>query len=179
LLAAASQILRRFGLRVSGAVAAGHDVLTVSALPLAETQYDFVVNDRNEAGGIVPCMKTSFFADVAEFTRFEADAAGGIVPRTKTTGAGPATTFEQLDVNEAGGIVPCMKTFVEAPLTTFEIFDPNAAGGIIPCMHVAAERLADGSLGPVEVAVEEPDLSLVVRIGALTYRLVDGRLVEV
>jgi hypothetical protein len=112
---------------VSGAVAAGHDVLTVSALPLAETQYDFVVNDRNEAGGIVPCMKT----------------------------------------------------YVEAPLTTFEIFDPNAAGGIIPCMHVAAERLADGSLGPVEVAVEEPDLSLVVRIGALTYRLVDGRLVEV
>jgi hypothetical protein len=63
LFEAATRILQRFGLSVSGAFdqVLERDVLTIDALPDPETQYDFVVNDVDAAGGIQPCVKTAFF----------------------------------------------------------------------------------------------------------------------
>ncbi len=152
LFALATQILRRFGLSVSGASEEGHDALTVSALPEPEIQSDFVLNEADAFGGIQPCTQTSFFEDVTEFTHF--------------------------DMNAAGGVVPCVKTTVDEPLTTFELFGAGAVSGIQPCVHVGAERLADGELGLIEVSVNEPELRFVVVIGSRTYRLVSGQLVE-
>lgn len=178
LFALATQILKRFGLSVSGASERGHDVLTVNALPEPEIQYDFVLNEADTFGGIVPCTKTSFFEDVTEFTHFDMNAAGGIVPCVKTTIAEPVITFEHFDADAAGGIAPCVKTTVDEPLTTFELFGAGAVSGIQPCVHVGAERLADGELGLIEVSVNEPELRFVVVIGSRTYRLVSGQLVE-
>jgi hypothetical protein len=206
LFEAATRILQRFGLSVSGAFdqVLERDVLTIDALPDPETQYDFVVNDVDAAGGIQPCVKTAFFQSLSEFTHFEPNVAGGIQPCTKTTVGGasstfeeldvnlaggivpctrttvdePATVFEQFDVNVAGGIQPCSKTTVEEALTTFEVFDPNAVGGIVPCVMVATEQLPRGGVGQVVVEINEPDLNLVVQIGPRTYRLVAGQLVE-
>jgi len=177
---AATRILNRYGLSVAGMFdqKLGHDVLTVTSIPQAETQYDFVGADLNTAGGVDPCWKTSSFQGSTEFTAFEENQTGGILPCTKTTAAGERTIFEQLDRNQAGGIVPCSRTIIEEPLTTHMVFDPNVAGGIEPCYLAGAERKVDGTLGPVEVVVNDPELNFTVRIGPRTYRLVRGALVE-
>jgi hypothetical protein len=203
---AATRILNRYGLSVAGMFdeTLGHDVLTVTSIPQTETQYDFVGAELNTAAGIDPCWKTSSFEGVTDFTAFEENPvgsiipctrttvaeedtifehfdmnqAGGIVPCTKTTVAGEQTVFEQLDTNQAGGIVPCSRTIIEGRLTTHMLFDPNVAGGIEPCYLAGAERMADGTLGPVEVVVNNAELNFTVRIGPRTYRLVRGALVE-
>ena len=202
----ATRILIPYGLSVDGAFddVLGHDVLKVTSLPQLETQYDFVVGDLNEVGGIEPCILTSFFQGSAEFTSFEenqaggiipctktavgpnetifehldVNAAGGILPCTKTTVATSQTIFEHLDINAAGGIIPCSRTTIEDPHAMFELFDENEAGGVDPCWIVDAEHLADGRLGAIEVTVNDPELTFTVRIGARTYRLVNGALVE-
>jgi hypothetical protein len=176
----ATKILSGYGLSISGAFdeILNHDVLTTTSVPLNDTQYDFVVGQLNEVSGIIPCSKTSFFQGAAEFTAFDENPAGGILPCTKTTVVETRTTFGQLDTNQAGGIIPCLKTTIEGSLATHELFDLNEAGGIVPCIVVGAERLADGSLGPAEVTVNDPALNFTVRIGPRTYRLVDGGLVE-
>ena len=143
-----------------------------------DTKLPTIIAEADAVGGIVPCVKTSFFEDVTEFTHFDMNAAGGVVPCVKTTIAVPVITFEHFDVDAAGGIVPCVKTTVDEPLTTFELFGAGAVSGILPCVHVGAERLADGELGLIEVSVNEPELRFVVVIGSRTYRLVSGQLVE-
>jgi len=178
LFAKASQALRHFGVSVTGTSDRGHDVLRITALPEPAIQYDFAINEVNEAGGIVPCVLTSFFEEITTFTHYEMDVTSGIQPCTRTTIAEPVVTFEHLDVDAAGGILPCVKTVIDTALTTFELFDEGAFGGVVPCVHVGAERLADGGLGEVVVSVNEPDLHFVVRIGTRVYRLVDGQLVE-
>lgn len=206
LFEAASRILRNFGLSVTGAFdqLLSRDVLTISAIPDPDTQYDFMVNEVDAVGGIVPCVKTAFFQGLSEFTHFETDVvagivpctktsvggatstfeqfevnvAGGIQPCTKTTAGDAATIFEQFDVNVAGGIQPCVKTTVLATLTTFELLDPNVVGGVVPCVKVASEQLPRGGPGEVEIEINEPDLNLLVRIGPRVYRLVAGQLVE-
>lgn len=202
----ATRILIPYGLSVDGAFdeVLGHDVLKTTSVPQLETQYDFAVGELNEVGGIEPCILTSFFQGSAEFTSFEENQAGGIIPCTKTavgpnqttfehldvnaaggivlcaktTVAPSQTIFEHLDINAAGGIIPCSRTRIEDPHAMFELFDPNVAGGIEPCAAVDAEHLADGSLGAVEVTINDPVLTFTVRIGARTYRLVNGALVE-
>ena len=75
------------------------------------------------------------------------------------------------------GLDSCLRTTIEGhSLATYELFDA-AEGGLDPCMKVVSEMLEGGALGPVEVTVDDPSLSLRVLVGANTYNLIGGVLV--
>lgn len=123
---AATNVLNRYGMSVGGAFDAtlGHDVLTVTTVPQAETQYDFVVSELNSQGGLDPCFRTSVFGDNETFVHYA-----------------------------PGGIIPCIRVAIEGPLMTYDLIDPDD-GGIIPCIRVAAEHAPGGGLGPITATVD-------------------------
>lgn len=123
---AVTNVLKRYGVSVGGAFDAtlGHDVMTVTTVPQAETQYDFVVAELTSEGGLDPCIRTSSFGGNETFVHYA-----------------------------PGGIIPCIKVAIEGPLMTYELIDPND-GDIIPCIRVAAEHAADGGLGTITAAVD-------------------------
>jgi hypothetical protein len=132
---AATHVLRRYGVSVGGAfdAAVGRDVLTVTSIPQAQTQHDFVVAELTSEGTVVPCYRTSSFDGSATFIHYS-----------------------------PGGIDPCLKVAVVGPLMTYELIDPSD-GDIIPCIRVAAEHTADGGLGPIVVTADpDEDLRMVI-----------------
>jgi hypothetical protein len=133
--------------------------------------------DPDAARGIASSTPRSLEA-ATELTHFETNASGGIVGGVKTTVGAAATTFERFDLTATGCVRACAKTTVEGPLTNLELFDPRVASGSAPGVTLASERLADGRLGRVEVVLQEPDLSLVLRVGRRTYRLIARELKE-
>jgi hypothetical protein len=132
---AATHILGPYGVSVGGAfdAALGHDVLTVTALPQAGTQYDFVGAELTSDSDILPCWRTSSFDETTTFLHYT-----------------------------PGGIIPCIKVTIAGPLMTYDLIDPHE-GDIIPCIRVAAEHTADGGLGPIVVTADpDEDLRIEV-----------------
>jgi hypothetical protein len=122
----ATQILSHYGVSVGGSFDAelGHDLLKVTALPQAGTQYDLVFAELTSDGGLDPCYLTSSFDGTITSVHFA-----------------------------PGGIIPCIRVTVAGPLMTYELIDPHE-GDIIPCIRVAAEHTADGGLGAIVASVD-------------------------
>ena len=132
---AATNVLKRYGVSVGGAfdAALGHDVMTITTVPQAETQYDFVLAELNSEGGLDPCIRASSFGGNETFVHYA-----------------------------PGGIIPCISVAIEGPLMTYDLIDPHE-GDIIPCVRVAAEHSRDGGLGPITITVDpEEQLQVMV-----------------
>lgn len=174
---AATEILQRYGLSVTGAVAAtpARDVLTISTLPQPDTQYDGVLYERTAAGTIIPCVKTSSFQGT---TRFEALHESGIDPCFKTTVDGALITSE---VFHEGDINPCYRTeLVRATHgIASEVFHEGATGEITPCYKTTVDPvLVDGAVVSHAVAVDVIDTTIAfsLTVGPHTWDLKDGGL---
>jgi hypothetical protein len=182
---AASAILGRYGVTVSGASAnarVAHDVLTLEVEPQANTQYDHFLGRRNDLGEVDPCFKTSYFEGVEELSLFDPDARS-IVPCIKTTRQGGVVVMDHFHGGQDppepvdGEIQPCIRTtIVGDALATFEAFDLTE-GDIQPCFRVETEMLPGGALGAVAVTVDPELERFTVQVGDLLYRLEGGELV--
>jgi hypothetical protein len=183
---AASEILGRYGVSVKGASAnalVAHDVVTLEVEPLPNTQYDHLVGARNDAGAIVPCVKTSSFEGVEELSLFEPYESTE-VPCWKTTRQGGVIVSDHFHPGAVsppdpvhGEIVPCVRTtIVGDSLATFEGFDLTE-GDIVPCVRVETEMFPNGALGDVVVTVDPELAGFTVQVGDLVYRLDGGELV--
>jgi hypothetical protein len=182
---AASEILSRYGVSVSGASAnarVAHDILTLEVEPQPNTQYDHLVGPRADSGEIVPCVKTSVFEGVEELSLFDPDEST-LDPCWKATRQGGVIVSDHFHPGVSppdpvdGEIIPCVRTtIVGHSLATFEGFDLTE-GDIIPCIKVEAEMFPDGALGSVAVTVDPELRSFTVQVGDLLYRLEGGALV--
>lgn len=205
---AASKILGRYGVTVNGDDRSGHDQLELAIGQLPGTEYTQVVGQRNALGEIIPCIKTSVLDDEAEFTHFHPTERGIVpCIKTRIEGQALAThelfdaeqggidpcwraTADMLDGGHIGtieathfhpterGIVPCVRTTIEGhTLATYELLDAGE-GGVTPCLKVESEMLEGGEIGAVEVTIDPELTSVRVLVGARTYDLIGGMLVE-
>jgi hypothetical protein len=169
---AASELLDELGVTVR-ADTAGHDVLVLDVVPRPGIQYDEIVRERTRPGEIVPCLRTSVFGGVEQFSLFDPDS-GAIEPCYRTTRREGVVTSEHFHPR-VSGVDPCLRTTVTDAEASVELLDLTD-GDIVPCLRVLSQMRPDGALGPVELTVD-PDEDLTVRVGADVYRLVDGKLV--
>ena len=150
---AASEILGRYGVTVTGDDSRGYDVLDFQTVPLPGTEYSQIVGTRNLFGEIIPCLKTSVLNDDASFTHFH-----------------PSDT---------GEIIPCVRTTIEGhSLATYELLETNVEGASVASFTVATQMLDGGVLGAVDVTVDDPNIRLSLSVAGRTYKLVEGALVE-
>jgi len=149
----------------------------------------------NDTGGVDPCYKTTIEGhSLATSEIFDSDQ-GGIDPCFKVEsqmlegGHIGTITATHLHPNSTGEIIPCLKTTIGGPgdsqiggpgdrhtLATHELFDSDQ-GGVDPCFKVESQMLEGGRLGAIEVSVNDPDENFSVRVGGMTYKLVNGELV--
>lgn len=141
----ASRILRPYGLKVDGSETRTGDLIEVSALPVPNTGYDFLVNARAVAGGIQPCIKTSARGDDANFTHFHPASTGEIVPCVKTTIEGHTLSTHELFDADQGGAEPCWRETAQMldgghiGTITATHFHPASTGEIVPCIKTTIE----------------------------------------
>ena len=148
---AASEILGRYGVTVTGDDSRGYDVLDFQTVPLPQTEYSQIVGTRNLFGEIIPCLKTSVLNDDASFTHFHP--------------------------NDTGGLDPCFRSTIEGhSLATYELLETSEKG-TAPSFTVVTQMLDGGVLGAVDVSIDNPNIRLSLRVGGKTYNLVNGELV--
>jgi hypothetical protein len=142
---AASQVLKRYGVKVVGDSSSGHDVLSFETAPQPGIEYAQVVGERGAFGEIIPCVKTAVNGDDASFTHFHASDTGEIVPCIKTRIEGHSFGVTEIFDAEQGGVEPCFR--VEAEMLegahigtiTATHFHPADQGWIIPCVRTTIE----------------------------------------
>ncbi len=142
---AASQILGRYGVTVTGDDSRGYDALDFQTVPLPRTEYSQIVGTRNLLGEIIPCLKTSVLGEDASFTHFHPNDTGGINPCYKTTIEGHSLATSEIFDSDQGGVLPCYRVTADMlegghiGTITATHFHPNDTGGIDPCYRSTIE----------------------------------------
>jgi hypothetical protein len=202
---AATQILNGYGLSVSGTFdeANQRDLLTMRVVPHEGVEYQTQVGQVLGDGQFGATSASRYLDGALTVDVTDEPSAGVVVPcgtfEAKPDGLLKLTAFDEEDVT--GIVVPCGVFEAQGGLLKTTVFGDDT---VIPCgvfeaRHhggegtdtatltlytpgTSAEALVvegDHSQGPLQVTVTVVDTKMAfsVRVGALVYQLVDGKLV--
>ena len=182
-----NRLLAKYGIAMSGSEdrATRQDTIDTTIHPVTRTRYVSTIELPDDLGAIIPCIKTSYFDQITEFTHLMPNHDTGEVTACFRT----VIAHDHHDrtiipcvsehYNEEGTSPLCrMAVPLEHEEATFSLLDPTAGPDSAAPLHLQTRWAGDGSVSEVRLAVGPENFPLSIDVGGKRYELKGGELVQ-
>lgn len=181
-----NRLLAKYGMTMDGTTdrATGQDTIDTTIHPVTQTRYVSTIELPDDLGAIIPCIKTSYFDQITEFTHLmPSPTTGEIIPCIRTVIAHEHDRTIVPCISEhynAAGTAPLCRMAIphEHEEATFSVLDPNAGPDSVAPLHLETHWAGDGSVRQARLAIGLQDLPLSIDVGGKHYELKGGELVQ-
>ena len=181
-----NRLLAKYGIAMSGSEdrATRQDTIDTTIHPVTRTRYVSTIELPDDLGAIIPCIKTSYFDQITEFTHLMPNHDTGEVTacfRTVIAHESDRTIIPCISehYNEEGTAPLCrLAVPLEHEEAEFSLLDPNAGPDSAAPLHMQTQWKPDGSVASVRLAIGPQDFPLSIDVGGKHYELKGGELVE-